>query len=394
MFKDNKQSGAVSLFVVIFAMLLITVVTISFLRLMLKDQEQAITNDLSQSAYDSAQAGTEDAKRALILYRTLCSSGNSAACVSEKAVINNETCNQGLQNVIDVPPTGEVLVQQQQSSNDAKLNQAYTCVKMQLETDDYIGILQSDTSKLIPLKSTGPFTEIIVQWYTNEDLGTSSTVVNLASPVPQQLSQGGQPLWPLIGQSSWPANRPPVFRTQLMQFGANFTLSSFDSTVNGTSNANTLFLYPVGQTGTVDTTQDTIAIADRDIRRVATGSPESVRCSGNLEGGGYACSVRIVLPNPIGTSSPDTRNAYLRVTSLYKSTRFRVMLSGTQFDGVQPIIDATGRANDIFRRVESRVDLIDTNFPFPDSAVDISGNFCKDFSVTTDASAYTNSCTP
>lgn len=380
----RRESGAVSLFLVIFAMLLITVVTLSFLRTMIADQQQASVSDLSKSAYDSALAGTEDAKRALIYYRTLCATGDVGSCAAAKSVIDSDTCNQGLSNVVDVINNKEVQVQQSQSANDTQMNQAYTCVKMKLETSDYVGTLEANTSKIIPLKTTGNFSQVLLQWFTTDDFGTTGTSVNLES-APPQIDPGGtsQSIWPLLSQSSWPATRPSVMRTQMFQYGKTFTLSSFDSNTSGSSNANTLFLYPTGKTGIANATQDSWNFTDRDSRLVPTGTPLGTTCSGKLSGGGYACSAILNLPVPVGNAPDDlSRTAYLRLTALYKATHFSVTPMGTQFDGVQPSIDSTGRANDQYRRVESRVDLIDTSFPFPEAALDVSGNLCKNFLVT------------
>ena len=79
---------------------------------------------------------------------------------------------------------------------------------------------------------------------------------------------------------------------------------------------------------------------------------------------------------------------------MYAASHFRVSLSGgLQFENVQPIVDATGRADDVFRRVQSRIDLYGTAFPYPDGAVDVMGDFCKDFGVT-DTEYIAGSCTP
>lgn len=395
-----SQKGAVSLFVVIFAMLIITVITVSFLRLMVADQQQSGDTNLSQSAYDSAMAGVEDAKRALIYYQTQCADTPSS-CASLASSVESTTCNEGLKKtgIVNITLPGEVPVEVS-SDGSTVLNQAYTCVTMQLETENYIGTLTANESQIVPLIGTSGFDTVTVRWFDRDDVNNSTGAVSLDS--------GSTSPKPLLAQASWPGNRPSVMRTQLIQFGSNFKLSDFDI-YNSSSqiNAASLFLYPIPG-GSVGATQTT-TFTGRDMRSTGPGdepdadsasnSPLPVKCVATVGSGNYACSMSITLPTPIGGGN---RTAFLRLTPFYNATSFEVVLSNgapttsgsiVKFKDVQPIVDSTGRANDLYRRVQSRVDLFDTSFPYPDAAIDVNGNFCKDFSVT-DTKYIAGSCTP
>ncbi len=381
------------MFVVIFAMLLISVTTISFLRIMLTDQQQAADNDLSRSAYDSATSGVEDAKRAMLRYQKYCATSSASNCALANAKIASNFCNVGVRfqaSNISTPVTGneaeEPIVQY---SGDNALQQAYTCVTMQLNTNDYVGSISEGESKLVPLIGVSDFSAVTVKWFSKNDLSTPTNVTEPAGAASRNLP----------AQSAWGANTPSLMRAQLMQFGSDFTLPQFDAvTAAGQSNANTVFLYPV----TSAVGANNLSFADRDFRAVegsADGLPASstgpapIRCLANIADGGYSCTANITLPDKIGAG---TRTAFLRLSALYNATHFQVLLDGgaVQFKEVQPIVDSTGRANDVYRRVASRVDLYDTNFPYPDASVDISsGNFCKDFSVT-DTQYIAGSCRP
>ena len=412
--QSNFQSGAVSLFVVMFAMLIISVMTISFLRIMVTDQNQASDNDLSQSAFDSAQAGVEDAKRALLEYQRVCRTQGASACSDFANKISTDICNRGVidsgavsaSNVNGGTSTnpGEIMVQQSSMSNDDDLNQAYTCLKLKLATDDYIGELSAGESRLVPLIPVEgqSFNTVTVKWFTNEDVSNPAAALNIAS------AAGGSPL---SNKASWPANRPSVMRTQLIQVGNQFTLDGFDlaagASPNVRSNANTVFLYPVAVPGPASVV-NTETFTDRDIRKTSAAgvplpsSPVQTRCGSSVSGGGYSCQMSLTLPEPLGTSSRNV--AYLRLTPYYNATHFQVILSQggpvdasssnlRQFKDVQPEIDSTGRANDLFRRVISRVDLYDTLSPYPDATLDITGNLCKDFGVTS-TTYEAGTCTP
>ena len=62
---NHKQSGAVAIFIVIFTSLTLLILTTGYMTLMVREQTQSNRTDISQSAYDSALVGVEDAKRVL-----------------------------------------------------------------------------------------------------------------------------------------------------------------------------------------------------------------------------------------------------------------------------------------------------------------------------------------
>lgn len=367
-----KERGAVSLFIVIFSTLLISVLTVSFIRMMVRDQQEATLNDLSQSAYDSALAGVEDAKRALLRYQNFCGGGStSPECIKIREALNEGSCDTlgegkaGIASFNDSPSGNrEVIIQRNISDNEAEnFDQAYTCVTMTLNTIDYQALLGVNESKVIPLRGLDNFDSITIQWFTSTDADSSN--ITLTSSTDQ----------PLPMSSDWKSNQPALLRAQLIQYGSSFKLGDFDTSNQA---ASTLFLYP-SRVGS----EETNFAADPRLKSGSSGTGiKPVKCSNSLINTTYACKVTIKLPDTIGAGS---RTAFLRLSALYNKTTFRVTLAnGIKFNEVQPKVDATGRANDVFRRVEARIET-QSDFPYPEAAVDLTGSLCKDFVVSTQA---------
>jgi Tfp pilus assembly protein PilX len=389
--RQFKQRGAVSLFIVIFAALLMTVVTVGFVQLMIKDQRQATTSDLSQSAYDSAQAGVEDAKRVLLLDQA-CRNGTAASTVNCVAIASaltpaageSETSCDTLSRAGLVSETNnETIIQQSVGDNASKLDQAYTCVKIVINTDNYKGQVDVNQSDIISIAGMSTFDSVELSWFSREDVSTSPTDPTIGFP-----NTGANVSLPPVG-SSWQANYPALLRTQLMQLGDGFKLSDFDDSQPGNkSNANTLFLYP-SATGLTD---KDFAL---DARKSPSNAPQQVECNDSFVDGEYACKVTVKLPAPIDGNVAQ-RNAYLRLSALYNGAHYNLRLknggSYVKFNGVQPEVDATGRANDMFRRVKARIELTG-DFLYPQAAIDMQGNLCKNFTITDVDAGYVGSPT-
>lgn len=379
------QRGVVSLFVVIFSALLISVLTIGFIRLMIQEGEQATNSDLSQSAYDSAVAGVEDGKRVL----RACQQGSTAACNAIAAQKCSTISDAG---IVGASPTETTI--KGQGSSDTSLNQAYTCVKITSQTSDVVAELTGEASKVVRLRAAAPFNQITVEWMMRGKAG--------GDPRTLEAPTTGLPIDSLPPKTQWSSNAPSLLRAEPVLPKDPNTVSRADLDSNIVA---TYFLRPasINDPATMALTPavGSMPRAAGAPSGISSPSPIAVTCSQTLyQDNSYACKAQI----PVSYDVPaESSVAILRLTSLYRDTSVRVTLSynGTpvKFDGVQPSIDSTGRASDVFRRIVSRVEqgvAGTTTLPYPENAVDITGSLCKDFSITdvaTDA-ASAQGCKP
>src|SRR5690606_16389989 len=100
---------------------------------------------------------------------------------------------------------------------DRTLEQAYTCVKIKQDTDDYLGTIDANTTAtLIPLRSTGAFDTITVSWALSKN-GADIT-----------LPSNNDGALPLRDRDAWPETYPALLRAQLIDGKGGFHLTDFD----------------------------------------------------------------------------------------------------------------------------------------------------------------------
>lgn len=382
------NSGSVSMFVVIMTSTLIVIMASSFVKLMNRDQQRATEQDLSQSAYDSAQAGVEDAKRFIAKYSAECGRGlrlDTRECIDMQNALNkSDSCNMLNSGNIGAKE-GETQIQTSASSSsrDSQLNQAYTCVKMQYDTDDFLGKSSTQQSKMIPLKGNRDFRYVRISWHNVNNMSKPDESINL----PEVTGHPSRIQTESLSDWQKDATRPAMLKTQFFGYKNSRNMlekmdTSFSDDGEGLDEA---LLMPTDPKSTSANSRFNLPNNRRD-NPTKLEYLYPVSCNKNLLAGGYACMVTIDLNHNVLTGD----NAFLRLLPIYRDTDFKIELLDerqriVKFNGVQPKVDSTGRANDRFRRVESRLEFNDSNIPVPDFAVeseDTSQPFCKSFWVS------------
>lgn len=155
----NTKNGVASFYMVAFSTLILLVVVMGFAALVVSQMERSSNDDLSQSAYDAALAGVEDAKLAYEKYAE-CKQNNSAdGCQDVLARVNSGECGM-VGAILGRPdlsndknaPSGVVPIKEETNGGDNRMQQFYTCVKIKPELSSQTGFVGGKSKKMSILR--------------------------------------------------------------------------------------------------------------------------------------------------------------------------------------------------------------------------------------------------
>lgn len=330
---NKNQRGAVSLITVMFITILLTVLTTSFIRMSITEQREAIDDDLTTRAFYAAEAGIQDAMRAI------------------RDELNPATYN--FDNCTAAHPLS--------ANISSELDAEYTCQIIDMTPPDYRAHLDKNDSTFFKLKTaTNDINDFTVSWHIyGNDSDTDGTDYKLRGATSD-----------LLDEATWNAEdgshkHPAMIRLQLVAVKAGADIIR-DEITNEIS-----FFNPAQGIGEVHRG----AIFDRQV--TDADCIKSVSDGGAIDYGQYACSMTVEGLDDAGM------DYYLRIKSIYTDTHIKVIAD----DGskglidAQAVVDVTGRVGDVYRRVEQRVNL-DNDLLWPEFALYSAQEICKDFSIS------------
>lgn len=323
------QQGLVSFMVTLIMMIVITLIVIGFTQVTIRARGEAIDRQLSEQAFYAAESGVNKAV-------------NKIKSLGGSSIPDQSgTCNG------PDYPTGAI---------GSSPNVAITCLLVKPVVEDIRFAANQTSSTVVKLDtyemngvSPTNLTQIEVTWAAAR--GMSTDVVSDCA----DYDSG----WPVsIGSCGF-----GVIRLDLMHFERNN--NNLPPSGDTDTNTETFYLKPAQTAG---------AIPEAGSQKAHIGTANCL--SGE-------CKILIDL-----NGNFSTKRHYARISTLYRDSPV-VKIDGTanggdsaNFAGVQALIDSTGRAQDVLRRVQVRYPTGIIHSPTPPAALESEVKICKRFTTS------------
>lgn len=332
----DQESGLVAIVVAITFITIMSLIATSFALLSRNEQRQALDRQLSTQAFYAAESGINDAIEAI-----------------RDESVSIDDCS----DTASLNPTG---------TSSLGNGLSYTCVLVNEQpTNLEFGPVTADdptTVKVQAAPGSGPIRTLRISWQDFDGGNIFATNDTFLLP---QASHNAQDL------NSF-ANHTGILRTNVIPVTSTISRQEL------IDNTQTLFLYPkAGNAGTAGS-------IGYQTGQSTQGSFVSGNCNRNNTSAQFPrfCSVDV-------TSLPDANSFYVRLNGIYQSSGVTIQAFGAggsndplTLVGGQVIIDATGKANDVLRRIQVRVP-VETKFNTPRGALQTMDSICKLISQST-----------
>lgn len=322
----SNQSGLVSFIVTISLVIILALITTSFALLTRREQRRALDRQLSTQAFYAAESGVN-------------------------AAIDNIDDPQYDNPVTDCKG-GNPLA----NNNDVGDGFKYTCVLVNKSPKSLeYSAVKTDESTIVLIDNPSA-DKLEISWQASDQTGPLNYSNSVDFAFPDKNAIGNSP-------TTWKAG---ILRATLMPVPRNPAADPITRT-NLINQSGTFFLYP--QAGGTNS----VALGSNQNGQLVSGN-----CSDTN-------TPRFCKVNITGLNSSNNKY-YLRLTSVYKNSNvsikayFNATNTELELPGVQAVIDSTGKASDILRRVQVRVPL-GNSYYYPEFAIETKESICKELNV-------------
>lgn len=408
----DRESGQASMVTVAMFMMLFAAIAVSFTFVVISASRQALNDSLQSSAKIAAESGVEDAKR-LIVYcynKRQLGGGYSSAddqklCSQVIGKLSDELegmkCDYILEQMKN--KAGIDGVEEEDNGRGYRVrvgdnsggknenNEYYQCLKIATKTDNYQGTVNNlGKSVIVPLRVVGinnqaaVIDRLEIEWHRN--------VTGNDGDNPAEMNGANGTGLPPAG--TWNnSNRPAVLRVERVgvpKGGFNLNdLAGSDTalTLRPSESGNGKGGYRLGNYEPQYPSGNKDKIAPNSQYHKGVPIVEAY-CQNGGNNNDYACKT-IFNKESLYTD----KTYYLRINAIYRSTHFKITAyqgkNKLYFDGVQPLVDVTGRSSDSFSRIQARLkpsfdkNADSTNW-WPEYVIDTNGKVCKDIEVQYD----------
>ena len=413
----DRESGQASMVTVAMFMMLFAAIAVSFTFVVISASRQALNDSLQSSAKIAAESGVEDAKRLIVYcYNKRQSDGSyppadQKLCLQVIGKLSDKLEDMGCDDILgeldNINYNKSFAVEKEggrghrvrvgnNGGGKNENNEYYQCLKIATKTDNYQGMVNNlGKSVIVPLRVVNEKNQVVdiakleIEWHRNVTGNDGDDPAKMNGAMGTGLPPAGT--W-----NSGNSNRPAVLRVE--RVGVPKKVGGF--TLNELADSDTALTLRPSKSGNgkggynLGSYKPQYPFGNKD--KIAPNSQyhngvpivEAYCQSGNNKE--YACET-IFNKETLYTKDKDY---YLRINAIYRSTHFKITAydSGGNklyFDGVQPLVDVTGRSSDSFSRIQARLkpsfdkNADSTNW-WPEYVIDTNGKVCKDIEVQYD----------